>query len=700
MSSLLSPAERVGKFDSNGWNRRKQQAARHAGRRANFRTLRLELMEERTLLSIAAPTLPVLPPQHEAENLGGYLTGPSAEDPLAIAKEYLTLHASQLGLTAADVSHAVVTDRYQDSDTGVTHIYLRQEYRGLEVSNADFAINVTADGRLINVAGGFVPGLSDTPSISLAAAAPAPTLTASQAIASLTVPLDLSASTISTMAPAAAGSVDEATTLEVSSFSLDPIPAELHYVPTADGGVALAWDYVLRTPDGEHWYDVSADAASGELLAAFDWMDYASYNVLARPLESPNDGSRSVVTNPQDAAASPFGWHDTNGVAGAEYTDTRGNNVFAQEDVDANNTGGFRPDGGAALSFDYPLDLTQAPSAYQSAAITNLFYWNNLCHDIHYKYGFTEAAGNFQVMNYTGQGLGNDAVQADAQDGSGTNNANFGTPPDGSSPRMQMYVFTYTSPQRDGDLDSEIIVHEYGHGVTNRLVGGPSNVNALTAVQSGGMGEGWGDWWALMFTQKGSDVENQAYPSGTYVLGQSPTGAGIRRKPYSYNMSIDPLTLDAYGTSGTTSYGIARSTEVHNTGEIWCSTLWDMNWLLIDKYGFNPDISVGYSPGSEGNLLALKLVMDSLKLMPANPTFLQSRDAILLADQYLTGGANQLEIWTAFARRGMGYSASDSSANSTSVTPAFDIPNLSLSVASSTPASSPARRPAQARPAA
>ncbi len=373
------------------------------------------------------------------------------------------------------------------------------------------------------------------------------------------------------------------------------------------------------------------------------------------------------MTDPHDPAASPYGWHDTNGVAGAEYTDTRGNNVFAQEDADANNTGGFRPDGTAALNFDFPLDLTQAPSVYRSAAITNLFYVNNLCHDIHYQYGFTEAAGNFQVRNYTGLGLGNDAVQADAQDGSGTNNANFATPPDGTSPRMQMFLFTMTSPYRDGDLDNEIIVHELGHGVSNRLVGGPSNVDALDAIQSGGMGEGWSDWWSLMFTQKAADTKYAQYPVGNYVLGQTPSGPGIRRYPYCFDMTVNPLTYN----------NIRTNPEVHDSGEIWCSTLWDMNWLLIDKYGFNPNIAQGYTPGSAGNILALKLVMDSLKLMPANPTFLQSRDAILLADLNLTGGANQTDIWMAFARRGMGYSAYDGGdANSTNVTEAFDLPAL------------------------
>src|SRR5206468_11312468 len=122
--------------------------------------------------------------------------------------------------------------------------------------------------------------------------------------------------------------------------------------------------------------------------------------------------------------------------------------------------------------------------------------------------------------------------------------------------------------------------------------------------------------------------------------------------------------------------GVTRSTEVHNTGEIWCSTLWDMNWLLIDKYGFDANVQNGYTgAGSAGNILALKLVMDALKLQPANPRFTDARDAILQADQNLTGGQNAREIWTAFARRGLGFSASaGANANATTITPAFDLP--------------------------
>jgi hypothetical protein len=149
-----------------------------------------------------------------------------------------------------------------------------------------------------------------------------------------------------------------------------------------------------------------------------------------------------VEVDPSDGASSPFAWHDTDGIPGAEFTDTRGNNVRAQEDTDGNNVGGFRPDGGPSLDFNFPLDLSMQPSTYISSAVTNLFYWNNILHDLFAAYGFDEAAGNFQQRNYTGAPGQGDPVLADAQDGSGTNNANFATPPDGISPRMQMFIWT------------------------------------------------------------------------------------------------------------------------------------------------------------------------------------------------------------------------------------------------------------------
>src|SRR6185503_19680716 len=135
--------------------------------------------------------------------------------------------------------------------------------------------------------------------------------------------------------------------------------------------------------------------------------------------------------------------------------ETRGNNVDAHTDRNGNDQPDLpRPQGSPFRVFDFALDLSQAPSAYTNAAVVQLFYWNNLIHDRLYELGFTEAAGNFQNNNFGRGGLGNDAVQADAQDGSGFNNANFSTPTDGSPGRMQMYVFNGPNPDRDGDLDA------------------------------------------------------------------------------------------------------------------------------------------------------------------------------------------------------------------------------------------------------
>jgi extracellular elastinolytic metalloproteinase len=612
------------------------------------------------------------PPTHLLQKTGGFLSDARSGDAVQIARDYLAAHSSDLNLSASDISNAIVTNRYTDSDGAkLTHVYMRQTYNGLAIVGAEMGVHVMPDGRILSISSSFIPGLNKPSSKPLA---------------------DLSVAAVLNSAASALGlptnelprvrEVSGQVTLDDWSLSLDPIPTSLKYYATSDG-LKLGWDLVLRPPnhDGD-WYNVGVDAASGQVVFSDNWTDHAQYNVYALPTEAPNDGARTIAVDPADALASPFGWQDTNGAAGAEFTVTQGNNVSAYTDVDANNVpdAGSQPDGTAALNFNFPLDLTQAPSAYRPAAVTNLFYWNNIIHDVHYRYGFTEAAGNFQVNNYGRGGNGGDAVLAEAQDGSGTNNANFGTPPDGFSGRMQMYTWASTSPNRDGDLDATIMIHEYGHGVSNRLTGGPSNASALDAVQSGGMGEGWGDWWALMLTQKPSDAyATDGFGVATYSRGQPTTGSGLRRFRYSYNMAINPLTIDAYGSSGTTSYGVSRSNEVHATGEIWCTVLWDMAVLLMNKYGYDSNLYTGYTaaagPGHAGNKLALQLVMDALKLQPANPSVAQARDAILQADLALTGGQNQAEIWQAFARRGLGFSFNDGgSSNAVNVTQAFDLP--------------------------
>jgi extracellular elastinolytic metalloproteinase len=729
-------------------------------------------------------------------------TEASPRDPMSIALDFIRADGRTRGLTEADVREVMVLSRTVSSHNQTTHIQLRQRFGGIEVANANTSISISRDGRVINLADRFVSGIAHRVD------ARSPRLSAPQAIAAAARQLGLSIKGRLGTIEAARGTAREAR-YRGDGLSLDPIPARLAYYALDSGRVPLTWEIVLRTPDQQHWWNLWVDAATGTLLDKADWIARDSYRVLALPLESPSDGKRTVETNPADPLASPFGWHDTNGASGAESTLTRGNNVRAQEDIDANNTGGFSPNGGAALNFDFPFDDTRDPSTYRPASITNLFYWNNILHDIHYQYGFDEKNGNFQQNNYgrARSGAG-DPVNADAQDGSGLNNANFGTPPDGFSPRMQMFIWTppfdslvvvnsppsiarnYTAASagfgpalsttgitgnvvlvddgtgttddgcqtlrnasaingniaivrrgtctfvtkvrnaqaagavaviifnqlsdtpfgpgddgtggditipsvmiglsdgntitgalpgvnatmkkdpdapanRDSAMDDGVITHEYGHGVSNRLTGGPRNVNCLNGIQSGGMGEGWSDFWALALTAK-SGNENQEGTRGlaTYLLYQRPNGPGLRRFPYSTDLAIDPLTYaDLPATGG----------EVHNVGEIWTSALWDAYWNLVNDRGFEPNFYDANS--SAGNTAALQLVMDGLKLQPCSPTFLDARDAILLADQNDNGGANQCLLWRAFAKRGMGVGADDGkNHNDVNVKADFSVP--------------------------
>lgn len=240
-----------------------------------------------------------------------------------------------------------------------------------------------------------------------------------------------------------------------------------------NGNLLPSWSMSYLLPDGSHWYYSIFNAVDGALMDQYDWNlncsathyhsgeshaessnhpgegftsrkkgDGSSYRVFAQPIESPNHGSQSLEKDPSNGKASPFGWHDVDGLNGHEYEITRGNNVWASEDRNAFNSPGYSPSGGSKLEFDFDYTDGADPLDNTDAAIVNLFYWNNVIHDVIYHYGFNEESGNFQENNYGKAPFGDfDAVMADAMDGSGTNNANFATPPDGINPRMQMFLW-------------------------------------------------------------------------------------------------------------------------------------------------------------------------------------------------------------------------------------------------------------------
>jgi protocatechuate 3,4-dioxygenase beta subunit len=759
---------------------------------------------------------------------------PGAVDPLDVARRHVEGNAARLGVSSADVVELSVTSRDRSAHSGITNVNLNQRFRGLEVFGGHVTVNVADDGRVVFAAGSLVPDLA-------ASASGSRDLKATEAVEAAAKGLGLDEPS----GLKVIGTRGDETIVSGGGISDAPIPVREGWQPTS-GGLRQAWQLVIDDSTAEHLWNATVDAQTGRLLASADWtsqdrlddlagtltrsgaaaagtsesslvtpnplIDGSSYRVFELPKESPNDGPRTLVENPADALASPFGWHDTNGVMGPEFSIARGTNAHAYLDQDDNNGPDFgEADTGPGLDFDFPADLSQHAQNYRGAAVSNLFYWNNVIHDVMYRYGFDEAAGNFQANNYSRGGTQGDYVRAEAADGGDTDNANFSTPVEtptsGGTPRMQMYLWPgdqfgaqnqvlipgvgsfdsswarfspaptvagtpgrlidagngctaanyagapagdwiaivagsnagcqniekarrasaagakalivalnaggaapiltgsmTTAPPaipvasitqadgdtiraaiaagptsatvrkhpnhpgiRDGDLDNGIIIHEYGHGISNRLTGGPA-VNCLTGSEQAG--EGWSDYFAItLLLDPALDHPDRPRGMGPYALFQpNRQGSGIRPRPYTRNMAIQPFTYDSIKTGG----WLNGSTLAlpHGLGHGWAAVLWDLTWDLIDKHGFNPNLYDDWRMG--GNNRALQYVIDGLKMQGCAPGLVVASRAIIAAADELSEGEDTCTVWASFARRGLGFSGVQGTMNRDDNREAFD----------------------------
>ncbi len=733
-----------------------------------------------------------------------------------------------------DLTDVIVTDQYQTKHNGLIHLYLRQRLDGIEIDGANINYNILDDGSIASFGGQFYKNIDQKISSTN------PTFSQKQvlqyALSELGIENNLPLEIIESH-----GGNDQKVVFDKGDISLENISVRLIYVPV-DEKLKLAWELSVYEKSADNWWLIALDALTGEVLQKHNYVlhcDFGegfqfitnqtvekkesiisikqnasltqfSYMVYAFPVESPNHGDRTLEISPWDEAgdASPLGWHND----GSNVSNhTKGNNVDAYEDNNNSNgpTGGnaARADGGANHEFDFSLDLNADPLTQQDPIITNLFYWNNIMHDVMYQYGFDEPGGNFQQVNQGEEGSASDYVYGEAQDninGSG-NNANFSTPPDGSNPRMQMYLWDPAggdvldvnapsnvegdyimvlaafggdlddpitgdvvevddgsgnpslgcgalenggaingnialvdrgscefgtkclnaqnagavavivcnnvggnpitmgggangnqvtipavmirmddcatirqelenglnvtmvdnpTPNLDSDLDNGVIVHEYGHGISNRLTGGPNTTSCLSNAEQ--MGEGWSDFFGLWITTQSSHQNDDPRGMGTYLLGEPIDGDGIRPTPYSTSFAINPSTYEDIHNNSLIS-------QPHGIGYLWCTMIWDLNWALINAHGFDTDFY--NSNGSAGNIITLQLVIDGLKTQPCSPGFVDGRNAILSADAVNNGGENTDIIWNVFARRGLGYSASQGSSSSRyDGSEAFDLP--------------------------
>ncbi len=581
------------------------------------------------------------------------LAGVPADDPHRVTKAFLRQHSRLFGFGPEALDQARIKREFITPHNGLKTVVWEQQVEGIPVFEGVLISHTTKRGGLVNLSSRFVRDATQA----AARGAPnryaqvAPAISAVQAIALAARNLgeDAKAETVTAVTEPAPG--PEKSQKFKAAILLGESEAKLAWLPVDGDRLRLCWDVILTSRTRGEMFRVLVDAQSGEVRVRHCLTQYisdASYNIFPGDSPSPfSPGystpqsaqppllSRTLVTLPAlNTNASPLGWINDGG------NETRGNNVDAHTDRNDDDLPDLpRPQGSPFRVFDFTMDLaTQDPTNYSQAAAVQLFYWNNWMHDKLYELGFTEAAGNFQSNNFGLGGAGNDAVQADAQDGGGVNNANFSTPPDGSPGRMQMYIFTGPSPRRDGDFDAEVVLHEYTHGLSNRRVGGGVGMSAL---QSEGMGEGWSDFYPMALLSEAGDNMNGCYASGAYVSYLLSSGFttnyyfGIRRYPYTTDMSKNPLTFkDIDPAQASTHPGIPRSpivgstaNEVHNMGEVWCVTLWEARANLINKLGY-----------SAGNQLILQLVTDGMNLSPANPNYLQARDAIIQADLVSNGG--------------------------------------------------------------
>lgn len=388
----------------------------------------------------------------------------------------LQKHKAEFSLEDADLEGFIITDQYTSEHNGVTHVFLNQTVNGVKIYNAILNLNIK-NGELLFHGNQFVKDAAKKVNTAK------PSIEPEEALVAFAQYKGVRPETPIRLKSNIGLNKYE---FQQPKYSRRNIPVELVYQVTEDGSLRLAWQLEVPMSQNHDYWDMKIDAADGSVLAEYNLTlkcsfenhglnqciddlsqrklktpvlppftpisgDGAQYRVYPAPVESPIHGDAQLVIDPAFAEASPYGWHDLDGVAGGDTTITLGNNVHAFLDKDDNDEPDIVVDGGESLVFDFEHRKEMEPDSSVQAEITNLFYWNNYIHDFAYLFGFNEVSGNFQRNNYGKGGADNDAVIANAQDGyslnpvDNSNNAFFSPPRDGQPGYMGMFIWTQSS---------------------------------------------------------------------------------------------------------------------------------------------------------------------------------------------------------------------------------------------------------------
>ncbi|MFD7152953.1 M36 family metallopeptidase [Kribbella sp. NPDC059898] len=590
----------------------------------------------------------------QVTKLNGFLTGKSGKKATDIALGYVKAHPEVFKLSDADLGTLQLRKDYVD-DLGTHHIFWTQVVDGVEVFGNGLKANVTKNGQLISVMGSPVSGL--TAAAQSRSAAAAPTVTAAGARSAAIQ--DVGGTAKSATAKTAGGG-----TTWSNGDTAKPV-----WFHTADG-LRKGW-MTYTNSGGKNIYSHVVDAQTGATLYRKDLVSEGNGDALVQDYYpgAPVGGTQRVenlIYNkwlPKNAKTLLDG---TSVAAWADVNDDNQPNAGETVKVPGTKTGA-----------EYKLTTFQNASSFCSASfictwdpakpdswkvnmnqdVTNAFYLASNFHDWLAKppISFTPAAGSFDAA-------GGDPVHLNALDGAATgadggpdanhiDNANMSTPPDGTSPTMQMYLWHSpgaTDAQdpwvpSSGANDASILYHEYTHGLSNRLVVDATGNSTLNSIQAGSMGEAWSDFYAMDYLVSHGLEKDTTKPGevleGRYVAH----GDLFRTQAIDCRVhAVSPNCIQPDGSKGGYTYAdfptIGGSPEVHASGEVWAQTLWD----LRERFG---------------RAYAMSIITRAMELSPADPTMLDMRNAIVQADLVQSGGKNADTIWTVFANRGMGWYA-------------------------------------------
>jgi hypothetical protein len=532
----------------------------------------------------------------------------------------------------------VIGRAYNTAHNQTAHVFLEQRRAGLRVFGAVLNFTIDAAGRIAVIGAHY--DRNGAPS-------GAPLLTAEEAILAAAAFGGVEDLDVELVETGASGPVRffENPFLPPGTFRPSAITAEPVVFPMPFGHEnRFGWRIEIEI-DHEGFYNIVVDAVSGELLYRHNYAHADGPQGTVYQGQNPCVPQPVPCATPGTPVVTPF-----TGVNGSwvDVDTTAGNNAIAFHDLDGNSVVGYQPTSAAQhFDFTYTDAIASVPPGTDGTdvvtdrdfVITQAFYYVNMLQERYYQLGFDEAAGNFQEDNFGKGGAGGDPVLVHVDWGFNVGsccNASMATPGDGSSPRLRLRVGLDSGGNLNMHraMNGDTVAHEFGHGVSNRLVGGGS---MGSGVQTGALGEGWSD---ALATSLWHDPVYGEYNNGNLTTG-------IRGVAY------DTSTL-VYSDL------CSGGCQVHNDGRIWATAMWQMRTALIGKYG-----------QAAGTVQHERLMLDGMKNTPTNPSYLDARDGILAADVTNNGGENQCMLWGVFAAREMGFSAS-SSGNSATVTPASD----------------------------